>query len=90
VLPQTELADAVRLAGQIRSKVESKRLVKKSNGDILGTITISIGVAQYDMKEPVESLVKRADACLYAAKRCGRNRVTARPDEGLPKKSSAA
>ena len=92
VLPQTELTDAVRLAGQLRSRVESKRLVKKSNGDILGTITISIGVAQYDMKESIESLVQRADACLYAAKRNGRNRVTARPDEGQPKtkKASAA
>jgi diguanylate cyclase len=90
VLPQTELADAVRLAGQIRSRVESKRLVKKSNGDILGTITISIGVAQYDMKEPIENLVQRADACLYAAKRNGRNRVTARPDEGQPKKKASA
>jgi diguanylate cyclase len=90
VLPQTELADAVRLAGQLRSRVESKRLVKKSNGDILGTITISIGVAQYDMKEPIENLVQRADACLYAAKRNGRNRVTARPDEGQPKKKASA
>ena len=57
------------------SKVESKKLVKKSTGDILGVITISIGVAQYDMNESVESFVQRADACLYAAKRNGRNRV---------------
>ena len=44
------------------------------------------------MKENIESLVQRADACLYAAKRNGRDRVTARPDEGLPKtkKASAA
>jgi diguanylate cyclase len=92
VLPQTALSDAVRLANQIRSKVESKKLVKKSNGDILGVITISIGVAQYDMKETAESFVQRADACLYAAKRSGRNRVTSRPDDGLPKtkKASAA
>ena len=90
VLPQTELAHAVRLANQIRSKVESKKLVKKSNGDILGVITISIGVAEYDMKEPAESLVQRADACLYSAKRAGRNRVTARPDEDLAKSKSAS
>jgi diguanylate cyclase len=90
VLPQTELADAVRLANQIRSKVESKKLVKKSNGDILGVITISIGVAQYDMKEGAEGLIQRADACLYAAKRAGRNRVMCRQDAGAPKKASAA
>ena len=90
VLPQTELVDAVRLANQIRSKVESKKLVKKSNGDILGVITISIGAAEYDMKEPAESLMQRADACLYAAKRAGRNRVTSRADEDLPKSKKAS
>ncbi len=92
VLPQTELADAVRLAYQIRSKVESKKLVKKSNGDILGVITISIGVAQYDMKEGAEGLIQRADACLYAAKRAGRNRVMSGQDVGAlkPGKASAA
>jgi len=92
VLPQTELADAVRLAYQIRSKVESKKLVKKSNGDILGVITISIGVAQYAMKEGAEGLIQRADACLYAAKRTGRNRVMSGQDlaAAKSKKASAA
>jgi diguanylate cyclase len=90
VLPQTELADAVRLANQIRSKVESKKLVKKSNGDILGVITISIGAAQYDMKETAESLVQRADACLYAAKRTGRNRVMSRQDVSAAKSNKAS
>ena len=91
VLPQTELADAVRLAYQIRSKVESKKLVKKSNGDILGVITISIGVAQYDVKEGAEGLIQRADACLYAAKRTGRNRVMSGQDGSLKSgKASAA
>ena len=95
VLPQTELADAVRLAYQIRSKVESKKLVKKSTGDILGVITISIGVAQYDAKEGAEGLIQRADACLYAAKRTGRNRVMSGQDvaaaaKAKSKKASAA
>ena len=90
VLPLTELSDAVRLANQIRSKVESKKLVKKSNGDILGIITISIGVAQYDMKETAESLIQRADACLYAAKRAGRNRVMCRQDAAMAKSGKAS
>jgi len=90
VLPQTALADAVRLAYQIRSKVESKKLVKKSTGDILGVITISIGVAQYDAKEGAEGLVQRADACLYAAKRAGRNRVMSGQDTGAAKSNKAS
>jgi len=80
ILPQTALADAVKLADQIRSKVESKKLVKKSTGDILGAITISIGVTQYDLRETGIDLVRRADACLYAAKRSGRNRVVSEKD----------
>ncbi|MGD0144968.1 MAG: GGDEF domain-containing protein, partial [Rhizomicrobium sp.] len=75
ILRQTALEAAVRLANQIRTNVESKKLVKRSTGDILGTITISIGVAQLGLGESPSSLIQRADACLYAAKNAGRNRV---------------
>jgi diguanylate cyclase len=75
ILRQTGLESAVSLANQIRSNVEGKKLVKRSTGDILGTITISIGVAQLGLGEPASSLIQRADACLYAAKNAGRNRV---------------
>jgi len=75
ILRQTGLDSTVSLANQIRSNVESKKLVKRSTGDILGTITISIGVAQLLLGEPQSSLIQRADACLYAAKNAGRNRV---------------
>lgn len=75
ILRQTGLTDALRLAEQIRSGVENKKLVKKSTGDILGTITISIGVAQLNASDHAELLVQRADTCLYRAKHSGRNRV---------------
>ncbi|MDE2134480.1 MAG: GGDEF domain-containing protein [Alphaproteobacteria bacterium] len=75
ILRQTALTDAIKLANQIRSHVEGKKLVKKSTGDILGSITISIGVAQLSQNDQVESLVQRADTCLYRAKHTGRNRV---------------
>jgi diguanylate cyclase len=81
VLPQTALGDAINLANQIRIKVESKKLVKKSTGDILGTITISVGVTQYDPNESAEDFLSRADECLYAAKRTGRNRVVSEDDK---------
>ena len=45
VLRGTGLEDAIHVADQIRLAVEGRKLVKKSTGDVLGTITISIGVA---------------------------------------------
>jgi diguanylate cyclase len=69
------LADATRVADQIRATVETKRLVKKSTGDVLGTITISIGVACFAPGETTEAVIRRADACLYGAKHNGRNLV---------------
>jgi diguanylate cyclase len=80
ILPQTSLSDAFGLADQIRRTVESKKLVKRSTGDILGVITISMGVAEYDPNDTAAEFVRRADACLYAAKRAGRNRVMTEPD----------
>jgi diguanylate cyclase len=69
------LEAATRVADQIRQTVETKKLVKKSTGDVLGTITISIGVSQFSPGEPAEAVIRRADACLYGAKHNGRNLV---------------
>lgn len=75
VLRRTALDGAMHLADQIRASVERKKLVKKSSGDVLGIITISIGVAQFMPGETATDFIQRADACLYAAKHAGRNRV---------------
>ena len=80
VLRGTALRDAVRIAEQIRHAVEARRLVKKSTGDVLGTITISIGVAQFAAGETADVAVRRADSCLYGAKQSGRNLVIAETD----------
>jgi diguanylate cyclase len=90
ILRSTELAHAVTLADQIRSGVEGKKLVKKSTGDILGRMTISIGVAQYDRNESPSDLVQRADSCLYAAKHSGRNLVIGEHDPRAVQGVSAA
>ncbi len=84
ILKRTSLDNATNVADQIRGYVESKKLVKKSTGDILGTITISIGVAKLSESDTPTSLIQRADACLYRAKRTGRNRVVGEIEiEGL-------
>ena len=83
ILRNTALTDAVGLANQIRLYVECKKLVKKSTGDILGTISISIGVTQYTAGDTGLSLVQRADTCLYAAKKAGRNCVISDAKQAL-------
>lgn len=80
ILRQARLEHALGLASQIRKHVESKKLVKKSTGDSLGAITISLGVAQFRPGETAADLLQRADACLYAAKRAGRNCVIGEED----------
>lgn len=75
ILPGTTLDNAAHLADEFRRTVESKKIVQKSTGRDMGTVTLSLGVAQYQPGEPITELVNRADACLYAAKRAGRNRV---------------
>ena len=53
--------------------------------DVIGNITVSIGVASYDKDEPLEDWFKRVDLALYQAKQTGRNRwVSWLDDESLP------
>jgi diguanylate cyclase len=80
VLPNTALRQALTVADHIRRAVMSKELKKKSTGEILGRVTISVGVSMLKPGDDVDSLIERADACLYAAKRAGRNRVVCEAD----------
>jgi diguanylate cyclase len=75
ILPGTSIVNGRTVAEQIRHTVENKKIVKKSSGETLGSITLSMGVAVYDPGENSDHLIQRADACLYSAKRAGRNRV---------------
>jgi diguanylate cyclase len=80
ILPNTILRSAITLADQIRRAVMSKELMKRSTGEHLGRVTISVGVAMLHHDDGTQSLIERADACLYAAKRNGRNRVVSEAD----------
>ena len=70
LLPGTGL-DAARLVGEkLRLAVESRL-----DPDV-GSITISLGLALATAGKPDEDTpLREADACLYAAKRAGRNRL---------------
>jgi diguanylate cyclase len=80
LLPETPADGATRLAQQICAIVSHGR-IKKGGGDgsTIGQVTLSIGIAVATQGESLESLMERADAALYSAKRAGRNRVQLAP-----------
>lgn len=77
ILPDTTVPQGTRVADHIRRTVMTKELMRLSTNESLGRVTVSIGVAGWRPGETAQSLIERADACLYAAKRAGRNRVVA-------------
>ena len=80
LLPNTALRQALTVADHIRRAIMAKELKKKSTGEILGRVTISVGVSVLKPDDDTNALIERADICLYAAKRAGRNRVVCEVD----------
>lgn len=89
VLPGTPLDGAVLVAEKIRSRVQRADLLKAVGYD--GTLTVSVGVSQYQHHTHFETLVAAADQALLEAKRSSKNCVRTRapdpPDDGPPDKS---
>ena len=80
ILPNTVLRSAIVVGDHIRRAVMTKELMKRSTGEHLGRVTVSIGVATLHKNDTAQSLIERTDVCLYAAKRHGRNRVMSETD----------
>ena len=72
VLPTANRRRARDIAERIRRQVE----VKCTHVDkVPVNLTVSVGIAEAAHADTPASLIKRADAAMYAAKRAGRNRV---------------
>ena len=79
ILPETALPSALVVGNALRQAIAMKDVINRTSGDVLGRITMSIGVAEFAYEQNLEDLVSRADAALYTAKNNGRNQVAAAP-----------
>jgi two-component system cell cycle response regulator len=77
LMPETQITDAHRIAERLRLHVAGSPF-RVSGGRNLLSVTISIGVSATTLEDvAADSLLKRADENVYAAKAHGRNRVIA-------------
>lgn len=72
VSPETDREQVLKLAERLRTTIAATTFSTDAQ-DI--SITVSIGVAQLQDDDSIETVISRADAALYQAKKSGRNRV---------------
>lgn len=75
ILPQADLETCAAIAERIRSSIAECQFTRRSTGEILPRITVSIGVGQFQLGESLSDVIDRCDRALYLAKKFGRNRV---------------
>ncbi len=75
VLPGADLETCTGVAERIRRRIAEAKLTRRATGKEIGSITVSIGVAQFRLAESADAMIERCDRGLYRAKRLGRNRT---------------
>lgn len=75
VLPGLGLSEAAAALDTARAILARQVLRKADDGQSLGRVSFSAGIALLRAGDTADSLVDRADSALYAAKRAGRDRV---------------
>lgn len=75
IVPNKALRIARQFGESLRRSVEKLSVKDRRTSELVGNITISMGVAELQPGESAESLIERTDQLLYEAKDLGRNRV---------------
>jgi diguanylate cyclase len=73
LLPDTSLDDAASIGERLREAFAARPVVARQSKQVIGTITLSLGIATYAPGEALAAWVRRTDAALYRAKQSGRN-----------------
>ena len=76
IFPETGLEEAVAAMTRVQREL-TRRIFLFQNQKVL--ITFSAGVAQLQVDENQTSVIQRADAAMYSAKKSGKNRVMSAP-----------
>ena len=76
LLPRARPHHTVGIATRLSELLASRPLVMRDHPEVSERITLSIGVAAWRAGDSSARWYARADAALYEAKRCGRNRVS--------------
>ena len=74
LLIENRMSDAVDIAQEFRREIEQLEIFA---GERRVAVTCSLGVAEWEAGDTIDTLLRRADVALYEAKRAGRNRVVA-------------
>ena len=78
--PAANLGACTEVAERIRRRISEVRLTRRTTGEEISSVTVSIGVAQFRLAESAEAMIERCDRALYQAKRYGRNRTVTEND----------
>ncbi|MCD6225236.1 MAG: diguanylate cyclase [Deltaproteobacteria bacterium] len=82
ILPETNIPKAETVGQRIRAAIESVRFFHESGKST--SITISVGVTQYNHQEKTSTFIERADKAMYISKQKGKNMVTSLLSDKLP------
>lgn len=72
LLMENDLTDTVEIAQGFRRSVKSLEIFA---GERVVDVACSVGVAEWEAGDTIDTLLRRADVALYEAKRTGRNKV---------------